>query len=228
MVNAAVRSVVAAVMSAAAAQLLAALLMPSAAAAGEVDGGDGDARRAGFVQRDRQVGAGRAVEQVDAVEARVAGELVDLGLDRVELRGEARADRRVGGLLRLAERAPAPDCTSLVIEVMPLLAAWMVLTPFDIEFEQVAQVAGAVRQALRGEEVDRIVERGVDPLAGGKLGLGGGDQVGGLLQLQKVRTDARGKNDISHGRVPFWSYPHHGMTRDDPHWIGDVVIARPA
>ena len=65
------------------------------------------------------------------------------------------------------------DCTSLVIEVMPLLAAWIVLMPLDIEFEQVAEVAGAVGQALRREEVDRVVEGRIDPLAGGKLGLGG-------------------------------------------------------
>ena len=55
---------------------------------------------------------------------------------------------------------------------MPLLAAWMVLMRGRHRVEQVAQVAGAVRQALRGEEVDRVVEGGVDPLAGGELGLG--------------------------------------------------------
>ena len=90
------------------------------------------------------------------------------------------------------------DCTSLVIEVMPLPAAWIVLMPFDIEFEQVAQVARPVGQALCREEVDRIVERRVDPLARRKLGLGGRDQVRGLLQLQKVLPDAGCKNDISH------------------------------
>ncbi len=90
------------------------------------------------------------------------------------------------------------DCTSLVIEVRPLLAAWIVLTPFDIEFEQVAEVARAVAQALRREEVDRIVERVVDALAGRQLGLGRGDEVCRLLQLQEILTDASRKNNVSH------------------------------
>ena len=102
-VSAAVRSVEAAVMSAAAAQLLAAALIarPAEVKSTPVDG---DRRGAGFVQRDRQVCC--RVEQVDAVEARVGRELVDLGPDGAELGGEARADRGVGGLLRLADRAP--------------------------------------------------------------------------------------------------------------------------
>ena len=92
-----------------------------------------------------------------------------------------------------------------MIEVMPLLAAWIVLTRST---SSRAGCRGRWRgsQALRREEVDRIVERGVDPLAGGKLGLSGRDQVGGLLQLQKVRPNAGGENDISHCSVPFWSF----------------------
>ena len=93
---------------------------------------------------------------------------------------------------------------------MPLLAAWIVFTPFDIEFEQVAQVARVVGQALCREEVDRIVERGFDPLARRKVGLGGHGQVRGLLQLQKVLPDAGCKNDISH-RSTFWANPPHGI-----------------
>ena len=111
------------------------------------------------------------------------------------------------------------DCTSLVIEVMPLLAAWIVLIAFDIESSRLPRSLARLRQALRGEEVDRIVESGVDPLAGGKLGLGGRDQVGGLLQLQKVRPDAGGKNDVSHLVYLSGPNPQHGITRDDPHWI---------
>ena len=90
---------------------------------------------------------------------------------------------------------------------MPLLAAWIVLMPFDIEFEQVAQVARAVGQALRREEVDRIVESGVDPLARRKLGLGGRNQVRSLLQLQKVLPDAGCKNDISHRSTFLVQFP---------------------
>ena len=37
-------------------------------------------------------------------------------------------------------------------------------------------------------------------------------QVGGVLQLQKVCTDACGKHDIRHNFVPFWS---KSPTRDD-------------
>src|SRR4029078_6717757 len=78
--------------------------------------------------------------------------------------------------------------------------------------EQVAQVAGAVRQALCSEVVDRVIESAVDPLAGGKLGLGRRDELGRLLQLQKVRPHAGGENDISHSKAPFWS---NSPTRED-------------
>ena len=87
------------------------------------------------------------------------------------------------------------DCTSFVIDVMPLFAAWMVLIALDIEFEQTAQVAGAVVQGLGREVVERIVESRVDPLAGGQLGLGAGDQVRRLLQLQQVGPHASGEDD---------------------------------
>ena len=43
--------------------------------------------------------------------------------------------------------------------------------------EQAAQVVGAVVEALRREEVDRVVEGRIDPLAGGEPGLGLRDQV---------------------------------------------------
>ena len=84
-----------------------------------------------------------------------------------------------------------------------MLAAWMVLMPLAIEFKQTAKVVGAVRQALGREVVDRVVEGRIDPLAGGKLGLGGGDQVGGLLQLKQIGPDACRKNDFTHAQLRY-------------------------
>src|SRR6185437_15571422 len=64
------------------------------------DAAYGDGGRARFVE-----GHGQAAvsQQVDAVEARVASELVDLGEDGVELRSQACADCRIRCLLRLAD-----------------------------------------------------------------------------------------------------------------------------
>ena len=162
----------------------------------------GDGRGAGFVQRDREVGAVVAVEQVDAVEARVGRRAGRSGCGCAS-NWVARLARTVVSEVCCAWLISAcADCTSLVIEVMPLLAAWIVLMPLAIESSRLPQVAGAVAQALRREEVDRIVERGVDPLAGGKLGLGRRDQVRRLLQLQKVGPDASRKNDVTHLDTP--------------------------
>ena len=74
----------------------------------------------------------------------------------------------------------------------------MVLMAFDIEFEQAAQVVGAVIEALRREEVDRVVEGRIYPLARRKPGLGPRHEVGRLLQLQQVRPHAGGKDDVRH------------------------------
>src|SRR4029079_3021079 len=64
--------------------------------------------------------------------------------------------------------------------------------------EQIAEVVGAVDQPLRREVVDRVVQRRIDPLAGRKLGLGAGDQIGGFLQLQKIGTHACRQNNVTH------------------------------
>ena len=48
--------------------------------------------------------------------------------------------------------------------------------------EQAAQVVRAVAEGLRSEEGGRVVERGVDLLAGRQTVLGGGQQIRGLLE----------------------------------------------
>src|SRR5581483_858414 len=55
--------------------------------------------------------------------------------------------------------------------------------------EQVADVAGAVVQGLRGEEVGGIVERRIDLVAGGEVILGGGEQRSSRLQREQVLAD---------------------------------------
>ena len=52
--------------------------------------------------------------------------------------------------------------------------------------EQVADVVGAVVEALRREIVRRVVERGVDLLAGGEAVLSGRKKIRGGLQGQQV------------------------------------------
>src|SRR4029079_14660066 len=53
---------------------------------------------------------------------------------RIASNWAARPDRTVTSVVCMAWLASAcADCTSLVIEVMPLLAAWIVLMPLDIE-----------------------------------------------------------------------------------------------
>ena len=52
--------------------------------------------------------------------------------------------------------------------------------------EQGVEVAGAVAEGLRGEEVRRIVERRVDLLASRQTVLGRGHQVGGVLEREQV------------------------------------------
>ena len=116
--------------------------------------------------------------------------VVDLARIASNWAGEVGAHRGVGGLLRLGDQrlgrlhqlGDRGDAVVGGLDGVECAAH---------RIEQVAEVAGAVLQALRREEVDRIVERRVDPLAGGELGLGRGDQVRRLLQLQKVGPDAR-------------------------------------
>ena len=88
------------------------------------------------------------------------------------------------------------DSTVRVMAVMPLSAALQRLDAVRHGVEQVAQVAGAGLQRDRGEEVGRIVEGGVDLLAGGKTVLGGAHQVGGLLQGQQVLPDTGRESDV--------------------------------
>src|SRR5690606_32771534 len=150
-----------------------------------------------------------AAEQVDAVEAGVAGQLADLRQDVVELPGQGSPDVRVGGLLRLADQRlgrlhQLGDGGDAVVGGLDGVDG------VRHRVQQRAEVAGAVVEALGGEEVDGVVERRIDPLARGQLGLGGGDQVGGPLQLQQVRPDARRENDLRHLRylsrtgLPYW------------------------
>ena len=69
--------------------------------------------------------------------------------------------------------------------------------------EQTIDVAGAVIERGSGEEVGRVVERGVDLLAGSKAVLRGCQQIGGRLQGQQVLANGRRENDIGHG----WTFP---------------------
>ena len=62
--------------------------------------------------------------------------------------------------------------------------------------EQRVQVAGAIVERLRGEEADRIVESGVDLLAGRQTILRLRHQVGRVLQREQVLPNAGGKSDV--------------------------------
>ena len=158
-------------MSAVLPQLLFELLMREAGR-GEVDGVDRDGRSAAFVQRDGQVGAVGAVEQVDAVEAGVAGELVDLGRGSAS-NWAARPARTVVSVVCCAWLTSAcADCTSLVIEVMPLLAAWIVLMPLDIESSRLPRSLARLVRPCAVKKLIGLSRAVVDPFAGGELGLG--------------------------------------------------------
>ena len=78
----------------------------------------------------------------------------------------------------------------LVRLVMPLLAASIVLCPRLIVSSRELRVLMLVWKAVRQEEVGRIVERGVDPLAGGKLVLDRVHCVGGVLEGKEVCENA--------------------------------------
>jgi hypothetical protein len=64
-----------------------------------------------------------------------------------------------------------------------------------------AEIVSADAQALRRKEVDWIVQRGVYPLAGRQLCLGGRDQLRRLLQLQKIGSYTAREDNIAHGRL---------------------------
>src|SRR6202022_874176 len=64
--------------------------------------------------------------------------------------------------------------------------------------EQIVDVAGAVVETLRGEEVGRVVESRIDLLAGRKAVLRGGEQFGGRLQREQVLANRCRKNNAGH------------------------------
>src|SRR6185369_5249323 len=100
-----------------------------------------------------EVRAVAAVEQVDAVEARVTGELVNLAQDLAELGGQARADRRIRGLLRLRDKRLC-GLHQLGDRGDAVVGGLNGVERARHRVEQAAQVTGAVRQTLRGEVVD--------------------------------------------------------------------------
>ena len=99
-VSAALSCVPAAWMSAFPAQLLAAAVDGNIRRGGVVKRRDHHGRAAVLVHDDRQI---VAAKEIDAVEAGVARELVDLRQQRVELAGKGGADVGVGGLVGLAD-----------------------------------------------------------------------------------------------------------------------------
>src|SRR6185312_9536411 len=64
--------------------------------------------------------------------------------------------------------------------------------------EQVADVAGAVVQRLRSEEVGRVVEGRVDLVAGGEVILGLREQRSSRLQREQVLADRGRENNTGH------------------------------
>jgi hypothetical protein len=54
------------------------------------------------------------------------------------------------------------------------------------------------------EVVERIVEGGIDLLAGGEPILGQGHEVCSALQRKQIFPDASGQNDIAHYGIPFY------------------------
>ncbi len=63
-------------------------------------------------------------------------------------------------------------------------------------------LARELRDCAR-EEVGRIVESGVDLVAGGKAGLRGGEKICSRLEREQVLTNRRGENDIRHRTHTF-------------------------
>ena len=64
--------------------------------------------------------------------------------------------------------------------------------------EQIGDVAGAVVQRRCGEEAGRVVQRGVDLVAGGEVVLRGGEQRSGGLQREQVLANRGRKNNTGH------------------------------
>jgi len=109
----------------------------------------------------------------------------DVGLGRIADRGLQRlVGDRLRGIDQLGERGDAG------------VGGLQDLHAVADAVEQVADVAGAGIEAGGGEEVGRIVERGIDLLAGGKAALGGREQISSILQREQVLTDRRGESDV--------------------------------
>ncbi len=87
---------------------------------------------------------------------------------------------------------------SFCSEVMPVLAACSTCTPLPMPSSRLLMSLARGVERSRREVVGRVVEGGVDLLAGGKAALGGRQQVRGGLQRQQVLPNRRGKNDIRH------------------------------
>src|SRR6185312_6204918 len=69
--------------------------------------------------------------------------------------------------------------------------------------EEVADVAGAVVEGLRREEVGGVVESRIDLLAGGQAILRGGEEVGGRLEREQVLANRCRENNAGHC-LSFW------------------------
>jgi hypothetical protein len=74
--------------------------------------------------------------------------------------------------------------------------------------ELCAQVVGAVVQRLRLEIAGRIVEGGVDLLAGRKMLLRRCEIGGGILQRKQILPNSLTQGDIRHGRIPILDQAH--------------------
>jgi hypothetical protein len=73
------------------------------------------------------------------------------------------------------------------------------LRPLSNLIEQCAQVVGAIVQRLRLEITGRIVEGGVDLLAGRKMLLRRCEIGGGVLQRKQILPNSLTQGDIRHG-----------------------------
>src|SRR6202012_3001365 len=69
--------------------------------------------------------------------------------------------------------------------------------------EQIGDVAGAVVERGGGEEAGRVVQRGVDLVAGGEVVLRGGEQRSGRLQRKQVLANRCRENNASHNYTPL-------------------------
>src|SRR5581483_586273 len=154
-------------------------------------------RRAGFVEVDLEI---VAVQQVNAVEPRVLGQLVDLREQVVELGGEVRTSRRIRGLKGLV-RKRLRGVHKLLNGGDALVRGLHRLHGVRFSIQKIAEVRSAALQALRREEAVRIVERRVDLLARRETGRGLREQIGRVLECEQILTHASGESNITHSSV---------------------------